>query len=382
MGNPFRPGAIVEPEYFVGRSEEIARFEQYLKNTKDGNPHHLAILGERGIGKTSLLRYLQHLAKNQRIMVARIELDPAIKSIEHLVTQILTELKRSGIAYSLVDKGAITLKDFFQKYNVALSLGVLKAGPRQGSEVETKIEFRYKLQEMWDKVKDKIPAIIIMIDEAEQLEQIEGSLHYLRNIFLRLSETHCSYMLILSGKIGLFREIKELHSPLARFFTPITLNPLKPEEVKAAIEKPLKENGIALEKNVLNRIIKDSEGHPYVVQVIGYILFESDKKLITLNDYNTLKPAFMKHLADQLFSDMLENSSTEEQRILHIIAKKKSDLSLKEISKKVNKDPTSIGTPLTRLVERSCLGRIKRGKYQLFHSLFGEYILSEMEGKD
>lgn len=379
MGNPFRPGGIVEPEYFVGRKDEIARFQQYLKNTCNGNSHHLAILGERGIGKTSLLRYLDSVSRKQKNMVVRIELDPETNSIGQLVLQILTELKRSGVSYSLVDKGKEGLKDFFQKYNVSVSLGVLKADSKSGqqAEGESKIEFRYKLEDIWKKVKGNIPAIIIMIDEAEQLEQIKGSLHYLRNTFLRLSEGHAGYMLVLSGKIGLFKQIKELHSPLARFFTPITLGPLTPDEVKEALQKPFAESGRKIDQKLIERIIEDSQGHPYIIQTIGYVLFEQQKKDISLSDYEALKPIIMKQLADQLFKDMFDSASPEEQKVLKVMSKSKKALELKEIAKKAGKKSNQLGTPIKRLLELNCIRKVGRGKYELFHILFGEFVLTE-----
>ncbi len=376
MANPFRPGGIVELEYFVGRTLEITRFLQYFKNTKDGNPHHLAILGERGIGKTSLLRYLEWQAKKQKALVVRIALDPATNSIEYLVAQILEELKRAGVAHSLVDKSAENLKGFFQKYRVSLSLGVARIEPKKETEIETKIEFRYKLQEIWSKIKDKIPGVVIMLDEAEQLEEITGSLQYLRNVFLRLSENHCGYMLVLSGKIGLFKQIKELHSPLARFFTPITLGLLKPEEVSEAIQKPFTDANKKIEPSLIKKIVEDSQGHPYVVQTIGYVLFEQDKKEITNSDYQALKPAIMAQLADQLFQDMLEATSPEEQKILYALAQAKKPLKVKEIAKKIGKKSTHIGTQIKRLTETNCIKKFSRGEYTLFHKLFGEYILT------
>lgn len=46
LKNPFRPGGPVEPEYFIGRKDEIKLFERFLKSTKDGNPFNIAVLGE------------------------------------------------------------------------------------------------------------------------------------------------------------------------------------------------------------------------------------------------------------------------------------------------------------------------------------------------
>ena len=90
----------------------------------------------------------------------------------------------------------------------------------------------------------------------------------------------------------------------------------------------------------------------------------------------------MRHLADQLFADMFENSSTEEQKILYEIAKSKVEFSLKELAGKIGKGSVHLGSPLTRLVERNCLRRVGRGKYHLFHSLFGEYVLGIMNSEN
>jgi Cdc6-like AAA superfamily ATPase len=61
--NPFRPGSIVSPGMFSGRYEELEGTEHALFQTKNGNPHHFLIEGERGIGKSSLLFSLQMVAK-------------------------------------------------------------------------------------------------------------------------------------------------------------------------------------------------------------------------------------------------------------------------------------------------------------------------------
>src|SRR5258708_18098809 len=60
--NPFRPGTIVTPGMFSGRINELLTLEKALLQTKNGNPFHFLIHGERGIGKSSLLSYLQFIA--------------------------------------------------------------------------------------------------------------------------------------------------------------------------------------------------------------------------------------------------------------------------------------------------------------------------------
>jgi len=60
--NPFRPNGIVPPGAFAGRYAELQCLEKVLHQTKNGNPEHFLITGERGIGKSSLLFYMQSIA--------------------------------------------------------------------------------------------------------------------------------------------------------------------------------------------------------------------------------------------------------------------------------------------------------------------------------
>ena len=53
--NPFRPGSGLFPSHFAGREEEVNVFERKLQSTRNGVQIHIAVRGEWGIGKTSLL---------------------------------------------------------------------------------------------------------------------------------------------------------------------------------------------------------------------------------------------------------------------------------------------------------------------------------------
>jgi ABC-type arginine transport system ATPase subunit len=50
---------------FCGRGAELISIRQSLFQTKNGNPKHFLIEGERGIGKSSLMLYVNMLATNQ-----------------------------------------------------------------------------------------------------------------------------------------------------------------------------------------------------------------------------------------------------------------------------------------------------------------------------
>ncbi len=60
--NPFTPNNPAHTGMFVGRSYELGAFDKALIQTKNSNPSHLLLLGERGIGKTSLIIAAQMFA--------------------------------------------------------------------------------------------------------------------------------------------------------------------------------------------------------------------------------------------------------------------------------------------------------------------------------
>ncbi len=63
--NPFKPGSIIHPGMFAGRFTELQEIEKLLFQTKNGNSSSFLIHGERGIGKSSLLFYINAVARGE-----------------------------------------------------------------------------------------------------------------------------------------------------------------------------------------------------------------------------------------------------------------------------------------------------------------------------
>lgn len=375
--NPFTPGHTVDPQFFAGRKEEIEKFKMFLKNTREGNPMNLAILGERGIGKSSLLRMCENLARTERCIVVRIDLDASILTVNDFVMATLRAIKQEGEAYSKIFKASERVKTFFDTYKISTGIMGVSLGVDRHQQISSH-EVRSELQKIWDMVNGSVSAIVIMLDEAEQLERIGGSLQFLRNTFSRLAEEKANFMLLLSGKLSLFRKIKEIHSPLARFFNPISLSELTSQESIEAIEKPLAFSKFKFNGEVKNMIVKASEGHPYVIQFFGFYLCEkANGQIIDKNVYEATLPIIIDGLTKQLFEDHYQTSSPQEQKLLRVIAEEKEPiLDFSFIVKKVKQPSNKVSYLLNRLCEKNCLKKVARGRYKLFHNLFKDYLRS------
>lgn len=85
--NPFRPNNIATEGLFQGRDEEITLIVKSLFLTKNENPLHFLIEGERGLGKSSLFLKVHQIAAGHenhqnelrfKFLVLNIELNKAL----------------------------------------------------------------------------------------------------------------------------------------------------------------------------------------------------------------------------------------------------------------------------------------------------------------
>src|SRR5208337_518286 len=237
--NPFTPGLPIDPKQFVGRKEEIRLFQQSLEQCSYGNPQNLAIMGERGIGKSSLLRKFESIVKDQNCLVVRRHVDASVNSLQALSYFILYALKEEGkVFFTKSKKTKTAVSDFFQNYKAAITIEGFGGSLEKAPPIAIQEEFYKELAAISKNIQKHIHTTVIMLDEAEHLQNIDGAGGFIRSVFTRLLENNHHYLVIISGKLGLFSNIKEIFSPMERFFFPREISLLSQEETIEAIEKP------------------------------------------------------------------------------------------------------------------------------------------------
>lgn len=111
MPNPFFYGGRIEnPMNFVGRKTELRAIFSALEHFKDGQAQHISIVGERRIGKSSLLYhvtqiYRQHLSQPERYRFVFVDLDNTHNhTLQGLLQYILKQLGISAPSYFLLNE--------------------------------------------------------------------------------------------------------------------------------------------------------------------------------------------------------------------------------------------------------------------------------------
>lgn len=371
--NPFNPQLPARPDFFVGREPEIKEFYNFLNQTIYHSPMNMAITGNRGMGKTSLLVTFEQMAKENGCLTIRLSnYEGNVSNIIELTEFISSNLKREVISKSIVDgieEWLKTFKPVIEWNDIAFSI------EKQQIIQELLAE---RLLKIWDKVKDKYKAIVIFIDEAESLEKVEGSLPFLREVFQKLS-LKANYMLVIAGKLNFPERMSESFSPLNRFFPVHKLERFNNEEISKYLNRKLSSVGVIIDNLTISKLTLLSEGHPYVLVAMSYLIFDSlndNENNINLPIVERCMSKIKGKLAQDFFAPMYHPLSKKAKKIICDISNniKGLDFTFKEATNWTKMGGNYLSPYILELTRKGIINRPERANYQIFHSLFKNYL--------
>ena len=314
--NPFRPGKIVGPGMFAGRGKHINDLLQILNQTKNGNAQHFALIGERGIGKSSLLMAFQHLAQGElnignhpdfNFLVVNMDLEPNTTYID-IVRRAGASLQRAAEKLQPKKTKAKAALDFLKRWQVM--------GVKYTSESEPPQELLDKLidsvMETLAALSDEIEGIVYLIDEADKPPATSNLGEFCKLFTERLTKRECHQVCFgLAGLTGLIGKLRESHESAPRVFDVMALEPLLPADSASVVRRGLAEanqkNSTKTEitDNAIEFIVDLSEGYPHFIQQFAFCAFASDRDdTIDLADVRIGMTQAIEQLGFSYFNDV------------------------------------------------------------------------------
>lgn len=275
--NPYVFGfPIQQPQLFFGRGEIIARIRADVR-TPLGVKRDVALIGERRIGKTSLLYQLPSHLSPEGHRVFYLDLT-VMQSIGQLLQTFVAELGRAVFGggrkenpTSLFVRAIHRLdRKLFRKLNIELQLPFVKltTAPTEEmfsaflADVENLMEtFRHSRKEPAMKV-------IGLLDDIASLSPLgQGALY---GMLLGLAQKDADLVFIVAGTPQDFEQLAHEAKPFAEIFAPIPVGPLEREAAIELITRPVKSVGITYDSEALERLLTASETKPYLLQALCY----------------------------------------------------------------------------------------------------------------
>ncbi len=376
--NPFTPQSGWEPREFGGRSDEIALFEERLKSAKLDKIDHIILLGEWGIGKTSLLKYFKKLSqqKGYPTMLCPIGRFTQRDRTADGINLLLEELDRS-FAFDKENtpnkKSAGSKQPQTLLTNKLLSLyEALGANPERIDHPDT--------------FKDGSNPVVILLDDVQNFSKISEVIDIIRLVLSRDEVIqNTKYLFVLSSTPEGWQSFIDRHNPVGRFFrTKLTLSKLTQKELDAIIKKTLLNTGVQFSDEIVKNIYEYTKGHPYELQLLSSNLYEAqiEQRVNTPAQWEKALSDTLRDLGKDYFDSLYLQITEREKPILEVMSEANSPCDIKEIKdliwsniRRYKGYPLrDIGSFVYRLEDKAIVRKVSRGKYEIFDRMFSEYF--------
>lgn len=398
--NPFKPNHPIYQGLFAGRVEEVKKIDKALYQTRNENPTNILFIGERGIGKTSLLLVAKYISQgmfswdNEKYDFLPIHLVINSKTtLSDFVIKFHNGLKRELQKSNNAKKIFDTCWEFVKKLEIA----GCKINENQESNNEILIDnFIYSLSETvrhlttGNDTKTLKDGIVVIIDEVDTATKDLDLGTFLKTLTETLTFEGCNKVLfILAGLPQATDRLRESHESSLRLFEEYEMKPLSQGDVKYVVNSALSEINkseddiLTVDDEAMRAFYSFSEGYPHFLQQIGYstILNCESNKI----DVDLVKKSMFENggalelIGNRYYVDLYYNKiNTDSYRqILTIMADQWNEwISKEEIRKKFSGSGTNLANGIKALRDRNIIltKRGQRGLYRLQWMSFAFWI--------
>jgi hypothetical protein len=400
--NPFKPNSPVPPGMFAGRLNEIELLENGLYQTKNGNSSNFLIIGERGIGKSSLLSLLKPTTSGN------IESTDYGKFNFIVINTVISNKSTLTSFIKLIDRnlkrelGKIEkVKDFLDDtWSFVQRLKIMDSGigaARRNDEMDLIIDdFAYSLSETCKRInnpnkgEESKDGLVFFVDEADNACPELHIGYFFKVVTELLQQNGCdNVMFIVAGLPDVVEKLSLSHESSIRIFTQIEVKELKPDDRKYVINRGLEVgNEINSEKTTItslatNMISTLSEGYPHFIQQFAYSAFEANTDG-EISEEDVAEGAFKKGGALDAIGSRYYQSAYNEQiksdeyrEVLAIMAENMNSwIKKSEIRAKFSGNDHTVGDALKALTARKIILKnpSKIGEYRLQQRGFALWI--------
>jgi Novel STAND NTPase 2 len=362
LGNPFTYGnPISDSRRFVGRAREVEQIFGRLRNEEFESS---SLVGDRRIGKTSLLNYLadsrvraEHGFPPEKYIFVYADLQMVDETMGPVrLWHWLLKLMRQQCK----DKG------------VAELLAALERDERLDT---------FALDELFEQVDYKNQHVVFLLDE---FEHITANGNFGPDFYygLRSLVIHHQLALVTSSR----RELIELchseaikSSPFFNIFANINLSLFSQSDADRLIHQSLGKTAVHFSEQEIKEVLDLAGLHPYFLQAACWVLYESHRKdLDEEARIRLLKKQFDQEAIPHL-ADYWDNSDDYEKIVLTAAAllehktKPEREFSLTDLHALF-----AGGEPTVKHLEKRGLLIPNNGRYRLFSSALSPWILHQI----
>lgn len=385
--DPFTPSRpIDDPNRFFGRADPVSELVDALFQTKNSNPKHSIVTGDRGVGKSSLLRQIQLTASGDNRLTDRLEIDRGTERFDFVYAWHDCDSTQSAfdLANAILGKFEGTLSKLVKGFSVEFDIaGFAKLGQNKQSPANlTQLidEFCKRLEKVADSAaKERKDGVLIFIDELDRIKVDSMVASFLKLTTERLARDGVKKLAFISAGItGAVQKLEDEHGSILRTLRDVPLTTFKSEEVEEILLDGFSKIGVKLSIENLGKKVWDvTVGLPEPVHLIGSEMLSVDTD-DDLND-DDFTSAIHKIVTDvrrnKLATLLRSAGGGKYQKIVEAVAAhEKKIVPLQDIAKHIGFEQSTFATNMATLVDRGILFKPQVGFYAFTDPMLKEYI--------
>ena len=388
--NPYAPGAGTPPPELAGRDELRETVRIALERVRAGRPtKSILMVGLRGVGKTVLLDRLRDDAAASGMETIRVEA-PENRSLPAILApqlrQALLRLSRNEQAKELAQRALRGLAGFAKALKVKyqdIEVGMdFEPEPGLADNGDLEHDLQALLEVSGAAAKKAGTALVMFVDELQYVD--EEQLASLITALHRSAQRSLPVVLVGAGLPQLPGKMGRAKSYAERLFDFPQIGPLSVEAARIAIRKPAAEQGINVNEDALDQIIKETRGYPYFLQEWGKHSWDvATSSPITLADVKQATTSAIAALDDSFFRVRFDRLTPLEKRYLRAM----SDIGAGphrsgDIAEKLGRGVTSLGPTRSQLIVKGMIWSPSHGDTAFTVPLFDAFMKRIMPGDE
>jgi hypothetical protein len=368
------PNFPVRPEEFIGRRRQIEIFCQALQQgLQAGRTASFAILGDWGIGKSSLLLKFAALSSQPSFAMLPVFISASVDVRDYLrlAENLLDKFTLALLAVPTMQaRLRLELRDWRLKRINLGGVGLERESPRLFLSSGSCL-LRHKLKEAWDHFlpQARLNGAIFFLDDLQNITSISKAdlALTIRDQFQSLGIESMNDSVCFSAKPDYFAETKGLADPAVRFYTKFYLEPFTIDET-LDYARSVFDLSLDTSATVAAWLHAKTLGHPFFLAFVCKYLTTTAGQ-IRPDKLEPIWPVIFDQLGREKFrSDVSQLSAREFEFVRRFASLSQNELATQHYTAKFRREY------FARLVEKGLLIRAGRGRYKLYHPLFREFL--------
>jgi AAA+ ATPase superfamily predicted ATPase len=359
MNNPYNPSFGLRPERFLGRDLIINEIESSVINRN--SPWRTTLLtGVRGSGKTAILSDLHMRFKDKDAIV--ILATPMEGFLEDILGQLHRQLPKSII--NKLPKTASVGTGFGASFEM---------GKKEDSPNFT-LTFRYQITTMLEETAKRKKRIVILIDE---VQKHSPEMRVFVATYQQLLMEGFEITLVMAGLPSAINDI--LNDDILTFFRRamrITLDYVDFSLVENDYAEMFGNTYSYVSSPVIRDMALATKGYPYLIQLIGYYMWESmkrekDVKKAYKHTMVNSKSSLYSNVHQLIYSEL----SNEDKRFIKAMAEDEEVSKVSELIMRLEKSSSYISRYRSRLIVSGVIKSVGYGELAFAIPYMKEFIL-------